>query len=33
MLLLGLKETMGQLAMANTVHWHGFVLWGSMVMS
>ena len=26
MLMLCLKETIGQLAMANCVHWHGHVL-------
>ena len=26
MFMLGLKETMGQLAMANSVHWYGHVL-------
>ena len=26
MFMLGFKETMDQLAMANSVHWHGHVL-------
>ena len=26
MFMLGLKETVDQLAMANSVHWHGYIL-------